>query len=90
MSAPKFALGRLMITPTARTTLAHEDVLAALSRHVRGDWGDCSPDDWAANEAALRKGARLFSVYHTASRTKFWLITEADRAYTTVLLPGDY
>ena len=90
MSVAKFDLGRLVATPNALAQVSHEEVLASLSRHVRGDWGDCCPDDKAANDAALLDGTRLFSVYHTANQTKFWIITEADRLVTTVLLPEDY
>lgn len=89
MSAAKFDLGRLVATPNALAQVSHEEILASLSRHVRGDWGDCCPDDKAANDAALTDGTRLFSVYHT-NQTKFWIITEWDRSVTTVLLPEDY
>jgi hypothetical protein len=46
--------------------------------------------DWRTNEEALAVGLRLFSVYHAADGTKFWVITEADRSATTVLLPSEY
>lgn len=52
--------------------------------------GDCCPADAAANDAALCDGDRILSVYHTHDRVKFWIITEADRSATTVLLPDDY
>ena len=90
MSAAKFPMGRLLSTPNALAQLAHDDILTALSRHVRGDWGDCCPDDQAANDSALSEGSRLFSVFHAANGTKFWVITEWDRSVTTVLLPEDY
>jgi len=85
-----FPLGRTMSTPGALATLTGEELFNALSRHARGDWGDCSADDAAANDEALRDGSRLFSVYHTARGVKFWVITEADRSSTTVLLPDEY
>jgi len=87
---PKFDFGRLFITLPAQSTLAHEDVMAALSRHITGDWGDCCKEDWKENDLSLREGFRLFSVYHDKKGTKFWVITEADRSATTVLLPEDY
>ena len=90
MNTPKFDLGQLMITPNALSTIAPPEIATALSRHLQGDWGDCCPDDRAANDAALLEGSRLFSVYHTANGTKFWIITEWDRSSTTVLLPQDY
>lgn len=89
MSA-KFSLGQLVATPNALAHVSPEEIVASLSRHVRGDWGDCCPEDRAANDAALTDGSRLFSVYHTAGRVRFWIITERDRSVTTVLLPEDY
>lgn len=87
---PKFRSGQIVITPTAQEQLDPADVQQALRRHLSGDWGDCSPDDAAANEAALVAGERLFSVYHDREGQKLWIITEADRSATTILLPDDY
>jgi len=49
-----------------------------------------SPSDWKQNDYALKHGLRLLSSYRSESGTKFWIITEADRSATTVLLPEDY
>ncbi len=86
----RFPLGCTVITATAMQQLTNVDVLTALGRHVRGDWGDVDEEDWDANETALAKGLRLLSVYHSAEGVKFWIITEWDRSVTTVLLPQDY
>lgn len=86
----KFHLGRLLITPGAEAILTNEDVLAALGRHVRGDWGEVDTDDAAENELSLRRGFRILSAYRASSGVKFWIITEADRSATTVLLPEEY
>lgn len=85
-----FPLGSVMATANAVRTLRNHDILLALSRHVAGDWGDVCPDDWRSNDRAVDEGARLLSVYHTSSGMKFYVITEADRSATTVLLPEDY
>lgn len=85
-----FPLGRVLITRTAADTLPAEDVAAAISRHAAGDWGDVCEDDGQENERSLNSGLRLFSVYHTQDGVQFWIITEADRSATTVLLPEDY
>lgn len=87
---PKFQLGRTMITPGAKDTLHPEDVLRCLRRHASGDWGECVPDDWAENDFALDKYLRIFSVYRDSAGIKFWIITEADRSATTILLPSEY
>ena len=87
---PKFELGRVLITPNAQSTLDNQDVMTSLRRHVMGDWGDVCPEDREENDLSLMEGFRILSVYHGKSGTKFWIITEADRAATTVLLPSDY
>ncbi len=85
-----FSLGRTVITATAQSCLDATDVLAALSRHARGDWGDVPAEDREENELSLREGCRILSAYEDRYHTKFWIITEADRSATTVLLPEDY
>ena len=90
MSAAKFPLGRLLATPGVLAAIPNDEMLAALSRHVRGDWGDVGEHDRNENELSLKDGFRLLSVYHTLARVKFWIITEADRSATTVLLPEEY
>jgi len=89
-AARKFPLGAVVMTPTAMEQLRADEVGTALAHHTHGDWGDVCPEDRAANERALAEGGRLFSVYHDGSGVKFWIITEADRSTTTVLLPDDY
>ena len=86
----KFPLGRLIQTSRALATLSPEDVLAALRRHAKGDWGELDPEDWKANEQALLDGTRLLSVYRSHQGQRFYVITELDHSATTVLLPEDY
>lgn len=86
----KFPLGQLVATPAAMESLTHADISTALRRHVAGDWGEVCPEDAAENELSLTQGFRLFSVYRGANGTRFYIITEADRSVTTVLLPSDY
>ncbi|MFO0838341.1 MAG: hypothetical protein U1D55_07405 [Phycisphaerae bacterium] len=89
MSA-KFSMGRTYMTPAAMAELDPRDVTEGLRRHAAGDWGDCGPEDAAENDFAVSRDLRLFSVYRDRNDTKFWVITEADRSATTVLLPDDY
>ena len=86
----KFRLGKIVSTPNALDRLTQDDILLGIQRHQAGDWGDMSEDDRAANELALINGTRLWSVYHAGNGVKFWLITEADRSATSVLMPEDY
>ena len=86
----RFELGQLLITPAAREALSAEDLSAALGRHARGDWGNVTRADWEANDEALEHEARLLSAYHNSDGLKFWVITDADRSATTLMLPDDY
>jgi hypothetical protein len=85
-----FRIGRIVVTPNALESLSQSDILTGLRCHQAGDWGDVSDHDRQANDRAIEKGARVVSVYQSANRVKFWIITEADRRTTTVLLPQDY
>lgn len=89
---PLFPLGRVLATPGAIETCTRASVepQGLLDRHVRGDWGDMDPEDLAANDHALRYGGRLFSAYSLPTRDRLWIITEADRSATTLLLPMEY
>jgi hypothetical protein len=89
-TSQSFPLGQTVITPSAMGCLDATDVYNALRRHARGDWGDLKPEDKTENEVSLKEGFRLLSAYSDRNGNKFWIITEADRSATTVLLPDDY
>ena len=61
-----------------------------IRRHGTGDWGELSAEDVTANAEALKDGERLMSSYTDVFDFKVWVITEADRSVTTILLPSDY
>ena len=92
----KFEPGRFLATPAVLKAVPRGMIFAAIDRHLNGDWGDVCDSDKRANDRALKDGSRLLSAYHTPAlgdkkrETKFWIITEADRSATTVLLPEDY
>ena len=90
MASAKFQIGQVVITPAALQAVHTEDVVTAMRRHVTGDWGELDEHDRAENELSLKEGFRLLSAYTAGNGTKFWIITEADRSVTTVLLPSDY
>jgi len=87
-----FDMGRIVSTPAAMEALAAagQDAEFFLTRHARGDWGDLDAHDIEANAAGLRDGERLLSAYTTLGGTRLYVITEADRSATTVLLPEEY
>lgn len=86
----QISLGKTVITANAMATLDPDSVQQALRRHATGDWGDLSPEDRQENDLSAREGFRILSAYTDTQGTKFWIITEADRSSTTVLLPEDY
>ena len=89
---PLFPAGTIVATPGALRLLeqANRSPLEFLSRHLRGDWGDLCPEDKTENELSLKQGFRLMSSYPVTESDNLWVITEADRATTTVLLPDEY
>jgi hypothetical protein len=84
-----FPLGEMLATAGALQEVQPAEMLEALKRHVRGDWGNVAAEDAQANQKAIQCGARLLSSYKTAGGVKFWIITEADRSSTCVLLPEE-
>jgi len=89
---PEFSLGRLVATPGALAAIEQSGQTPDdfLHRHAAGDWGEVPTEDARANEDALATGARLLSSYRTSRGTRIWIITEADRSATTLLLPEEY
>jgi histidine ammonia-lyase len=88
----RFALGQTFITPGAEEALqiAGQTATEFLCRHMSGDWGELSDEDMKENEFSLKEGLRLLSAYQTGKGQKLWIITEADRSATTILLPSEY
>jgi hypothetical protein len=88
----KFPLGQLAATPGAMEALARnsQEPTEFLRRHWCGDWGQLDKEDIAENEFSLVKGFRLLSRYTLADGTAIYIITEADRSATTILLPSEY
>ena len=102
----RFKLGQVVATHAALALLEKTGFSAAalLNRHVHGDWGNICKEDTASNEFAVPNKQRIMSVYRLIDASKLaatpeskrsdlptiWIITEADRSSTTLLLPGDY
>jgi hypothetical protein len=88
----RFSLGRVVATPGALKALeeANQNPLEFLERHQAGDWGELCDEDKDENEFSVRNGFRILSAYRTRSNVKIWIITEADRSVTTLLLPHEY
>lgn len=82
--------GHLVATPGVLGAIPKPELLAAFRRHMGNDWGDVCEADWKQNDWALKNGERLLSSYKSKNGVKFWIITEWDRSYTTILLPSEY
>ncbi len=91
MVAPLFPLGRVVATPGALSSLAvaGQDPGELLERHQRGDWGEVPPEDARENRRSVANGWRILSSYAVGS-DRIWIITEADRSSTCLLLPYEY
>ncbi len=89
---PLFPLGQTLATPGAMVVMQGLGIspVSLLGRHQCGDWGNLDQEDKQSNDAALKNGSRIFSAYQIAEAVKFWIITEADRSATTILLPEEY
>ena len=92
----KFEPGNVCSTPGVNAKLEDAGfmrfMIVSLNRHINGDWGNMCDEDKAANEEALVDGLRLMSVYKRMDHPDdtIWIITEADRSTTTILLPSEY
>jgi hypothetical protein len=89
---PLFPLGQVVATPGALAALekAGQQPEDFLARHASGDWGELAPEDIKENEFSLQHGFRLLTAYRTSAGDRLWVITEADRSSTCILLPEEY
>jgi hypothetical protein len=85
-----FQSGSIVATVGALQVADRFQIAELLRRHMEGDWGDVDKDDAEANERAVAWGDRILSSYKLPSGEKLWILTEADRASTTILTPGEY
>ena len=86
----KFPLGRVVVTTGAYDALTAADMKMGLFWHSQGHWGEVCEEDKKLNYLALIEGTRLLSAYLAENGTRFWIITEADRSVSTILLPDEY
>ena len=92
MSGIKFEPGQIVATPGALEAFraSGDDPLAYLVRHIAGEWGDVDEHDSKENELSLEHGWRILSAYTLSDGAKIWIITEADKSSTCILLPSEY
>lgn len=99
--AKEFNVGKVVVTAAVDELMQsnyefQRFVTLSLGKHIRGNWGNMSPDDRKKNDEALENGERIMSVYYRPGmkkedpQGKIWIITEADRSSTTILFPEDY
>ena len=98
MTKTLFETGQLVMTAGAAQATGRREVLHYLMRHVGGDWGVVDDEDKTTNDDAVKTGGRLLSAYpidpelpcRGYGENCLWIITEADRSTTTILLPNEY
>ena len=92
MMPARFSLGAIVATPGALRALEESGETPGIfiKRHITGDWGELDEEDRRENELSVARGFRLLSSYTLSDGTKIWVITEADRSSTTLLLPSEY
>lgn len=92
ISSELFSLGETILTIGAKQALAESNQLPNefLAKHQKGDWGTVGKEDGEENDFSVEKGFRILSAYKTSNGEKIWIITEADRSSTTILLPSEY
>ena len=88
----KFQLGQIVATPGALAAFeeAGEEPVTYLARHLAGDWGEVCEEDAKENDFSVENGYRILSAYTLKNGTKIWVLTEADRSSTCILLPSEY
>jgi hypothetical protein len=91
-SAMRFPLGQMFMTPGAIEALEEAGQIPQefIDRHAELEQGELSSEDYKENLFSVDKGLRIFSAYKTVQGVKLWVITEADRSSTTILLPSEY
>ena len=92
MNKSKFSLGQIVATPGSLRALEESGQSPGyfLDRHIVADWGEVGAEDKRLNDEALVSGERLLSAYKTLRGVRLWVITEADRSSTCLLLPEEY
>jgi hypothetical protein len=86
-----FELGQVVATSGAMAELSMDDINTALSLYVKGNWGELEEDDWKMNDEAVKhNNDRIVAKYKSSNGVNFYIITEWDRSYTTILLPSEY
>jgi hypothetical protein len=87
-----FELGKISITEGAEHALRETNQTAEefLRRHRSGDWGEISEETRLKNTEALEDGQRIESVFHTSNGEKILVVTEADRALTSIMRPEEF
>ncbi len=85
-----FQIGQIVITLNALNRLPNAEVIEALHRHTHGDQGDFAQRADSRKPRTMLDGCRMLSAYRASDGTRFWVITEANRSQTKVLLPEDF
>ncbi|MCC6175752.1 MAG: hypothetical protein IT305_10655 [Chloroflexi bacterium] len=92
------ALGRAVSTPGVAALIANHPgintgLLNSLRRHARGACPNLTDDDLQENAFSIKRGYRAMTSWQLGrgrDEATIWIITEADRSVTTLLLPSEH
>jgi len=90
MNKQLFPTGQIVATQGVLANHNQAQLWPYITRHISGDWGNVSENDAKENSYSVSRDLRILSSYNMEDGTKIWIITEADRSATTVLLPDEY
>jgi hypothetical protein len=85
-----FSVGEIVVTPGVAGKLDFAEIESAVQRHASGDWGEIDEEDRQLNNRRVERGGPIASIYKSSKGVKYYVLTEADRSTTTVLLPEEY
>ncbi len=91
IAEPLFPEGTVRVTPEALDAIheAKEEMDDLLTRHITGDWGDVSKEESELNNLAIAEGQEILSAYYLPTGIEVWIVTDAERTFTTLQLPDD-
>lgn len=95
MNKPLFNLDSVAATSKVAEVLDGKTINDLVTRHLMGDWGNICEEDKESNRQAIKEDYRILSCYDLKQYgyedlERVYIITEADRSYTTLMFVSEY